>query len=259
MSLSITYDSLRKDIGRYLGFDRDPSNWNEDEDDDVQSVLDAGLRQFYRPPRIAGDRYSHQWSFLKPIGTITLTESVGDYDMPTDFADLDGDLYYHESELAPRRIRQVNEGRILELRQRDWYTATATYPQEAAIVPKKSDGTADQLYQLWIWPLPSQAFVLKFRYTARQQALSCDNEVPLGGSEHAEAIRASCLASAESFLDDERGTKWQEFMDQLQSSVDFDRRANSPSTLGYNGDNSDRRVDPYLRSPNITVYEKFPL
>lgn len=259
MSLSVTRESLRRDVARYLGFDRESDNWSDSEAEDVDTVLSIGLRQFYRPPRLPGERQSHQWSFLRPLGTLTLTSGTGDYTLPEDFGDLDGDLFYVAQDFAPRRIRQVNEGRILELRQRDWYTTTSSYPQEAAIVPIQSDGTAEQLYRLMVWPLPDGDYQITYRYYARQLDLSCDVSVPLGGREHAETIRASCLAAAESFLDDARGVKYEDFLTQLQASVDFDRRANSASTLGYNGDSSDRREDPYVRVPRVIIYDKFPL
>lgn len=262
MSLAVTYESLKRDIGRFLGFDREPGNWTEDEDEDVESVIAQGLRNFYRPPRIAGDQYSHQWSFLRQIGTLSITAGTADYDMPTTFADLDGDLYYVAGDNCPTMIRQVNEGRILDLRSRETTGDTTASPAECAIVAKASAGTAEQIYTLMLWPTPDAAYTLKYKYYARQGMLTYDAEVPLGGTEHAETIRAACLAAAESFLDDERGSKWQDFMDQLQASVDFDRKANSPSTLGYNGDRSDRRSmgdDAYHIAPNVTVYEKYPL
>lgn len=260
MSLAVTYETLQCSIGRFLGYDRDPGNWSEDEQADVEEVIAKGLRQFYRPPRLPSERESHQWSFMRPLGTLEITTGTGDYEMPSDFADLDGDLYYVTTELSPHRIRTVHEGRILELRQRNHYAQTTTYPREAAIVPVKGDGSEELVYQLMIWPLPDADYTLKFRYFARQQMLTDAADIPLGGSEHAETILASCLAAAESFLDDERGNKYQEFMDQLAASVDFDRRANTPSTLGYMCDRSDRRgIEPYVRSPNITTYEKYPL
>ena len=262
MSLAINYEQLKRDIGRYLGYDREPGNWTEDEDEDVEQVIAQGLRQFYRPPRIPGDKYSHQWSFLRPIGSLAITSGTADYDLPTDFADLDGDLYFVTGDNCPTRIRQVNEGRILDLRSRETSMDTISSPSECAVVAKKSDGTAEQVYTLMLWPTPDADYTVKFRYYSRQQMLTADADVPLGGTEHAETIRASCLAAAESFLDDERGAKWAEFLDQLQASVDFDRKANSPSTLGYNGDRSDKRSmsdDVFHIAPNITVYEKYPL
>ena len=259
MSLQVTRDTLRKDVARYLGYDRDSENWSESEAEDVDAVISIGLRQFYRPTRLPGEKYSHQWSFLRPLGQMLLVAEVGDYAMPEDFADLDGDLFYVSQDYAPRRVRQVNEGRILELRQRDWYTTTSSYPQEAAILPLLGDGTTEQRYQLKIWPLPDSAYTLTFRYYARQMDLTCETSVPLGGREHAETIRASCLAAAESFLDDARGVKYEDYLVQLQGSVDFDRRANTPSTIGYNGDDSDRKYDPYVRVPRLIIYDKYPL
>lgn len=260
MSLATNLECLRRDVGRFLGYDREPGSWTIEELEDVDGVIAEGLRQFYRPPRLPQERQAHQWSFLRPIGTLAIEADVDEYDLPADFADLDGDIYYVQAEHMPFRIRTVHAGRILELRQRNEFANTSVHPRESAIVPIQPDGTANQIYRLMLWPKPGSAYTLKFRYYARQQMLTDDADVPLGGTEHAGTIRAACLSAAESFLDDERGVKYQDFLDQLAASIDFDRKANSPSTLGYMGDNSDSRgMDPYIRSPNITTYEKFPL
>lgn len=257
--LGITCGQLRREVGRYLGFDRNPANWNANETQDVWDVIDSGLRQFYRPPRIEGEVMSHQWSFLRPQLTIQIEADKDDYELPEDFAGLIDKLYYVSDDSAICPIQIVNEGRILQLRQATLYNTNHSDPRYAAITPLKSDSIHQQRYRLMIWPRPDASRTLRANYYARQSAMRDDNAVPLGASEHAQAILASCLAAAESHLDDDPGgRKWQEFMVQVKASMDFDRRVNAAS-LGYNGDKSSSYEEPgYIRSSRLTIYEKYP-
>ena len=66
-SIGLTYTELRRWIGREIGKDRDPSNWDAISTADAGDILKAGLRQFYfQTPG------GYVWSFLQP----TLAELV---------------------------------------------------------------------------------------------------------------------------------------------------------------------------------------
>lgn len=235
--LDINCGSLRREIGRFLGFDRDPANWGTNEAQDVWDILDSGLRQFYRPPRLPGERMSYQWKFLRPIGTITVESGIDDYDLPEDFAGIDGLLYFSQADVVTASsVRIVNHSMLLQRRQAYWYTNSTWEPQLAAIVPKSSQGVQQQSYQLMIWPKPDETYTLKFRYYARQRPMRNDWEVPLGAEEHAETILLSCLAAAEIHLDDEEGPRYRKFIERLMASMDWDRRIGSPKHLGKNLD-----------------------
>jgi hypothetical protein len=50
-TLSVTINSLRREVGTYLGFeDRSPANWTANQITDGDDVLARGLRMFYLPP-----------------------------------------------------------------------------------------------------------------------------------------------------------------------------------------------------------------
>lgn len=261
-SLGITCGQIRREVGRHLGFDRNPANWNANEIQDVWDLMDAGLRQFYRPPRLPGEHMAHQWAFLLPQMSLVLQPDTEDYLLPDDFAGISGSIYFVRDDTSTCPITVVNEARILQLRQSNWYENSSETPKIAAITPQPGDGINQQRYQLQIWPRPDEAYTLRFKYFARQQPMRSDDSVPLGGSEHAETIRLSCLAAAEAYLDDEPGGRYyQMFLEQLRASVDFDRRATSPGNIGYNGDRSigSSMTEPgYIRSSRLTTYEKYP-
>lgn len=195
--------------------------------------------------------------------TLPLQVDVEDYLLPDDFAGLAGLLYFVRDDTSTCPIQVVNEARILQLRQSNWYENTSETPKIAAITPQPGDGINQQRYQLQLWPRPDEAYTLRFNYYARQPPMRNDESVPLGGSEHAETIRLSCLAAAEAYLDDEPGGRyWGMFLEQLRASVDYDRRVTSPRNLGYNDDRSagSGMSEPgYIRSTRLTTYDKYPL
>ena len=232
--LTINYGVLRREVGRMLGFDRDPSNWGTNEVLDVQDVIDTGLRQFYRPLRAPGERFAHQWSFLNVFSEITLAAGQWQYDLPDDFGGMMGNLYYVRSDLVTNAIMLINESRIYSLRQKYWDTITSYQPRYAAVSVRKSDGGGVTGHTLLLYPNPDSAYTVKFQYYVRERSLRDDADIPLGGPEHAETVKASCLAAAEMQLDDIRGALWDRFMDQLQASVDFDKKLMTPGNLGYN-------------------------
>jgi hypothetical protein len=161
----------------------------------------------------------------------------GNYDLPDDFGGLEGDMTYPEAENKPN-IRIVGEGKIRSLRVA---TSSRTYPLYAAVRPKKhSTTTTGQRFEIMFYPITAVTYTLSYKMLVLPEAL-LDTTIthPYGGAMHSETILASCLAIAESQEDEQRGVKWQEFMDRLASSIQIDKRMISAEHLGYNRDESD--------------------
>jgi len=70
-SIAITLDQWRGEIGRYFGFGRSYSAMTATQQDDVDAVIDRGMRQFYAPP-ILQDGTAHIWSFMRPTMSIAV-------------------------------------------------------------------------------------------------------------------------------------------------------------------------------------------
>jgi len=69
MSLGLTYTQIKTEVERTLGTYADA---------DVAAIINRGLRQFYAPMPLAGERVMHRWTFLKTVetlDTIVSTES----------------------------------------------------------------------------------------------------------------------------------------------------------------------------------------
>ena len=64
MSLEVTIDDIRDEVGRALGYGRDS------DEPDVIACVKRGMRQFYTPEPLQGERVGHRWSFLRSIETL---------------------------------------------------------------------------------------------------------------------------------------------------------------------------------------------
>ena len=64
MSLEVTIDDIEAEVGRALGYGRDATNA------DITACVKRGLRQFYTPEPLQGERVGHRWSFMRSIETL---------------------------------------------------------------------------------------------------------------------------------------------------------------------------------------------
>lgn len=253
-TLDIRYHDLVKQIGNVMGIGWDDGAWSVEERRRVDMAIHSGLRSFYHPVPLPGERSIHEWSFLRPIETITTESGVNTYDLPSDFASIDGPMTFApDVTVWPKPIEIVAEHQI---RVKLSEVTDSRRPEIAAIRPKSASGSTWTHYELLLWPNPDAAYVLTYRYMVNIDALSSANQYPPGAQTHAETILESCLAAAERLLG-EPGQHSARFMQLLIASVLADRAASSPEFLGYNGDRSDvPTVWPNARYPgdNIVTY-----
>lgn len=237
-TLSLTRDDLRKAVGIYAGFGPTWSSYSADDQAQVDLTIDAGLRSFYDPLPLPGEKESHVWSFRTPVLSLPLVADQLDYDLPDDFAGLvDHRAYLSPDDQSWTEINVTNPIRMLNLRQRD----TAAYsgaPTLVAVQVKNTNGQTPTRWQLMVWPAPDSDYSVRMRYSSSPYQLSAGQPYPLGGQPHAETIREAVLAAAEREFDGELGIHNQQFAMRLLSSVSIDRRASGPAYLGYNADRS---------------------
>jgi hypothetical protein len=166
-----------------------------------------------------------------------------DYDLPVDFARIVGNITFSEKDNAWHTVKVIGEGRIRELRQRDYAASSSTDPILAAVVPKKTLATSGTggaaTHTIKFWPAITSSAVIHYRYEVRPQAFSAAGDYPYGADDHSDTILYSCLSEAERKLDREVGPFKVRFMEALAASIEKDGRANRPELLGYNSDQSD--------------------
>ena len=170
-----------------------------------------------------------------------------DYDLPDDFGNILGTLTYAQADNALQPVELVGEGRLRELRQRDYnVTYISEDPFYAAIRPKaRTSTTSGTRYELMFWPDVTASATLSYRYRVLPDKPvsgpgSAGDRVH-GVTQHGETILYSCLAEAERRMDGERGVMYQTFMEYLATSITRDRQDNKAEVYGYNADWSDRR------------------
>ena len=161
------------------------------------------------------------------------------YTLPDAFGRFIGPLTYVEKENAWYSVDIVGEGRIRELRRRDYVGTNGSKPQVAAIRVVNSGIETGTRKEIMFWPAVSGDYVLKYRYRVRPADDLGDTDIPHGGTAHADTILYSCLSEAERRLDEVQGVYYERFITALASSIDLDSRTGKPQNLGYNSDSSD--------------------
>lgn len=232
-TLALTLTDLRGEVGFYLGYNRDFSLNDASQQSDIDASIDSGLRQFYFPAS------GHRWSFLSPLASLTVVEDVREYELPADLASLEGNMTFAADSNVFHVIQRVGIGEVNTRAQMS--SGLTGEPCLVALVPNRTAGAIGQRFSAVFYPTPDQEYVLSFRYAVLPAALTTANPVPYGGVAHAETILESCLAVAESRIQDERGLHQVAFEDRIRASIAMDMRT-APDHLGYNGDASDRRA-----------------
>ena len=70
-TLSLSLTELRIAIAHQMGLGDTAANWSATELATINRILKKGLRQFYFPPQFDPNERPHQWTFLKPVCTLT--------------------------------------------------------------------------------------------------------------------------------------------------------------------------------------------
>ncbi len=115
-TLSLNYTNFLAEVADRLGLGRVPASWTATDVLRLESCLQSGVRQFYFPPVLPGERVAHKWTFLEPVMEMELDIGVGDYDLSAQVGQLTGDLTF-AGEMAVPPIRLTGEGQIRQLRQ----------------------------------------------------------------------------------------------------------------------------------------------
>lgn len=228
-------------IGGYLGWGRDPAEWDEEQVIEVDDNLESAQRKFYFHAQLRPDDPVHVWTFLKPVGRVTLTAGTATVPLPDDFGGFEGratlSLTGTSSGYWP--MEQQHEEQL-----RAAYSACPTAGgrplvyAESQVKGTYPDGSEGHL--LYVYPLPDQDYVVSVPYRILPDAVTAARPFPYGGAAHAETMKAACRAQAELYLDKEAGTENRNYMMCLAASISTDR-LHQPKTLGLNRDMSDWR------------------
>ena len=217
-----TYGELCKAVGAYLGYGADDDKWTVSQEDSIDSIVQAGVRQFYYPPKVEGLRTVHNWSFLSPVSVLVLSAGTATYPLPGNYSVITGDLVFREEEhKAPVMI--INEGQVRSMAT----DGKQACPQYAGIRVMASDGSSRQTSEISFYPIPDKTYTLTYKYEVYTGSISDSNPYVLGGDTYIELIIASCLAIAERRVDQKKAAQWEGFAELLLAAVQRDRRQGS--------------------------------
>lgn len=249
-TLSLANSDFRDAVAYFL-FGKDYSATTATQQGRIDDVIASGYRQFLYPPAIDGIPIGYEWTFLRPTYTITTTAGDPAQDLPDDFGRLINGFTFAADAQVPSVLADVGEARIRALRQR--YDETGR-PRVAAIAIKAATGTVGQRREVQWYPTPDDAYSLTFRYESMINNMAASSSYPAGAMKHAETIRLSCLAVADSMVNDSSGEHWQKFVMALASSIARDKREGTKffGNVGTKDEYSDTAFGDY-RNYTLTV------
>lgn len=237
-TLALSRADLQVHLGDWLGYglgaDQGDTAWDTFQLAAINRDIKCGLAWFYWPEPLPGEKASHEWTFLKPTHTFDVVSGDSSHALPDDFGWLDGSLYLQNANRFSQPLEQVGMPRI-DLARSQLQNAN-NVPLYFAIVPVAgTTGDGGQRKTLQFFPTANGSYTLSMRYTVLPDNLTDSFPYALGGAQHADTVRAACLAAAELDEDKAKGTQWEHFVGCLRKSVSLDRKL-TPARMGYNGD-----------------------
>lgn len=247
-TLSLTNSELEAEVGFFLGLGRgtnySETAWSARNQLSITNAVKSGLRMFY----FAAD---YDWSFIRPTRQVTFISGNNSVDLPDDFGGLEGTIRVIDSGRIGIPIKQTNEQKIGRMYGEE--PDISGQPQYCAVrIPSTTSIFKGQRANLYLYPEADQDYTLEFQMYLNPDALSASFPYALGGTTHAETIRAACKAAAERDINNvQNGPQQAYYMERLKASISLDRR-NKGQTFGYNSDPGYNRRMPSDRS-NIQV------
>lgn len=248
-TLTIDYNTLRREVGRFLAWSPEPGQWDVDQVQACEDILAAGYRAFLYPS-VPGSMRQHTWSFLKPKGRLITTTNIADYLLPEDVVSIEGALTYESDDDAWRVVVMTTAQNVRSMRMNTQDDHTGL-PVTAAVEPQPPTQSGGTRLKLLLWPTPDDAYTLTYKFVAQPNNLSESNPRPYGTAQTANCLIAAVLSEAESRFNDNQHAKRMLFADELAKAISQDR-VHTPDTLGYNGDLGDKDRWCYRRGGSVT-------
>lgn len=170
-TLLTSREHIEKRIGLHIGAGPNRKAWTDATLQKIKEIFKEGMRLACNPPVIPGMTYPHQWGWLKPLATITTAAADETYDLPSDFAYVDGPMTIAPSDyMLYQPLKIVGEH---QLRQRLQSTQSTGRPVEAAVrVKSPHDSSEGTQYELLLWPTPDGVYTIQYRYRINPDILA---------------------------------------------------------------------------------------
>jgi len=160
------------------------------------------------------------------------------YDLPDNFGNPTS-FFTYSSDYNRYPIKRISEPMFRSYRNTNYSTGE---PSCAALKPKTTDfdGTAGTRWEVMFYPLADGAYTLAYSYDVLGATqLRAATPYPLGGQAHAQTVQDCCILAAKYLIRDMPLSEYRSGISEAcRRSIEIDGNT-APSTLGYNGDNSD--------------------
>lgn len=275
IGLGVDRHYLGRLIGRDFGFGPNRHAWTYQQTQMVNEALRSGLRRFYNPQVLSGERYPHGWSFLVPLLELATVANQAVVQLPRSYTGLEGvGMTFADSAsmLYNHQITYVGESQLR--RHQSQATNQSGRPQFVAIRLSNVGDVPGTRYEAVFWPTPDAVYAIQFRARIDPVMLAMEEGVgvvgvlnvgtttitadgglvllggtqasdgatqPEGGQVHAQAIIESCLLACDELMKRDLRVRTERFREFLFASVGFDRKLGAPDSLGYNGDRGNTR------------------
>jgi hypothetical protein len=220
--MQYTYSELYNRVSKFLGTYGSSGPTGTDLSD-AKDFVKSGYLQFLT---------SYDWTFRRRYNTLTLEDSKFIYEMPEDYGGLRTKFCF-EQETGYPPLDDRSEQEVMELRGYGEYRA---YPEVYTIRAGRYNPEGGQRYEVMFWPTPSSDYVLYYSYYFMPAMMSNTTDVPMGGADMSECLRAFCLAAAEQESDETVGPQAQLAATELAKAVRLDKEK-EPKQLGYMANN----------------------
>ena len=239
--MTLSYADLYTKVSNFLGLTVTGTAPTGTDLTMAKDIVHRGIRQFLYPID-AKSGNPHEWSFLKQYWSFSTAADQWKYALPIDFSDLLTDFVFDDSDALTPLIKRSGQ----QIKRMRSVSDTSGWPQYFAVVPSKYDIEVGTAYELWMYPTPSQAYLLSCFYRPDPIKLSATTDLVIGGIPVIEAILETCLGVAELQEDDNTSTAHQQKAAELiQTAIRFDSAKTDTDTIGNLYDNRFRALDEY--------------
>lgn len=219
-TLEHLYGDLMRETGFRFGRGRDSSRWSEKDRELIDACVQSGYRKFLK---------AHRWSFMEPLGVLSTSSGVAEYQAPDDFGGNLGPMTFSDQSGWPS-LEWVAEVHVRTSKAVNDYSGRPRWVAQRAAPFDPATGTR---YEFVFHPTPDGVYSLEYRYRVHANKLSESAPVPLGGAEHSETILAGCHAALEYHVRQMQGEAYVEYQRLLAESIAHDNQFGAPERLGY--------------------------
>lgn len=239
-AVNIDYGSfqwLQREVARKLGYSPSVHLLDFDEESNVNSVIESGVRQFYYPPptqltladpteaqkeRLRRGPYA--WTFLQNVTSVNLVSGTSLYTLPADFLS-----FIEEPTVVGGKGLAIAEGSNIQ--QFLDNTPEIGTPRYCAVRKLAQASGQKPRLELLVYPVPDANITIKVRHSIEPLPLNETNNWPLSSTDHAETILSCCFAIIEERIGGD-GSARVRMQERLVTSMSLDQLSATPAETG---------------------------